>query len=105
MAFGSKSKPTRAAGPATNAATAAPPAPARSRWLKGHHGRNEQRHVGELRHALLFYPHDPNTSTAERDQAKAELNAMGRGREAHVPMSVRVKSMFRSNKKRTTVRT
>ncbi|ELU40073.1 rRNA binding protein [Rhizoctonia solani AG-1 IA] len=87
-------RPTRAAGPATNATTVAPPAPARSRWLKGHHGRNEQRHVGELKSTL----HDPNTSTAERDQAKAELNAMGRGREAHVPMSVRVKSMFRSNK-------
>ncbi|CAE6401334.1 unnamed protein product [Rhizoctonia solani] len=102
MAFGSKSKPTRAAGPATNATTVAPPAPARSRWLKGHHGRNEQRHVGELKSTL----HDPNTSTAERDQAKAELNAMGRGREAHVPMSVRVKSMFRSNKNgRTTART
>ncbi|CAE6493522.1 unnamed protein product [Rhizoctonia solani] len=99
MVFGSKSKPTRAAGTTT---TTAAPAPARSRWLKGHHTRNEQRHVGELKGTL----NDPNVTSMERDQAKAELNAMGRGREAHVPMSVRVKSMFRSNKNvRATART
>ncbi|KAJ1307213.1 hypothetical protein OPQ81_001328 [Rhizoctonia solani] len=98
MVFGSKSKPTRAAGTATST----PPAPARSRWLKGHHTRNEHKHVGELKSTL----NDPNVTNAERDQAKTELNAMGRGREAHVPMSVRVKSLFRSNKNaRTTART
>ncbi|CEL55130.1 hypothetical protein RSOLAG1IB_01138 [Rhizoctonia solani AG-1 IB] len=102
MVFGSKPRSTRAAGPTTAASTTAPPAPARSRWLRGHHGRNEQKHVGELKSTL----HDPNTTSAERDQAKTELNAMGRGREAHVPMSVRVKSMFRSNKNgRATART
>ncbi|CAE6427553.1 unnamed protein product [Rhizoctonia solani] len=93
MVFGSKSKSTRTADAAV-IATTAPPAPARSRWLKGHHTRNEQQHVGELKGTL----NDPNTTSTEREQAKTELNAMGRGREAHVPMSVRVKSMFRSNK-------
>ncbi|CAE6478641.1 hypothetical protein ACGC1H_003028 [Rhizoctonia solani] len=99
MVFGSKAKTTRTADAPI---TTAPPAPARSRWLKGHHTRNEQRHVGELKSTL----NDPNTTNMERDQAKTELNAMGRGREAHVPMSVRVKSMFRSNKNaRATART
>ncbi|KAF8604500.1 hypothetical protein BDV93DRAFT_605817 [Ceratobasidium sp. AG-I] len=96
-----KSRSTRArAAPATTTgattgAAVAPPPPARGRWLRGHHGVNEAKHVGGLKTTL----NDPNTTSVERDQAKAELKAMGRGREAHVPMSVKVKSMFRSNKR------
>ncbi|KAG8690571.1 hypothetical protein FRC11_010698 [Ceratobasidium sp. 423] len=101
MVFDSKPKSAPATGTDSTAAAAAP-APARSRWLKGHHSRNEQKHVGELKNTL----NDPNATTAEQDQAKAQLNAMGHGRDAHIPMAVRVKSMFRSNKNaRTTART
>ncbi|CAE6490550.1 unnamed protein product [Rhizoctonia solani] len=94
MVFGSKSKPTRTADAPI---TTAPPAPARSRWLKGHHTRNEQRHVGELKSTL----NDPNTTSMERDQAKTELNAMGRGREAHVPIPPLPGLMARRKKNRT----
>ncbi|QRV74760.1 hypothetical protein RhiJN_02775 [Ceratobasidium sp. AG-Ba] len=68
--------------------------PARSRWLKGHHGKNEAKHVDNLQATV----NDPNATSAERGQAKTELKAMGLGKEARTPMSVKVKSMFRSNK-------
>ncbi|KAG9106811.1 hypothetical protein FRC07_008737 [Ceratobasidium sp. 392] len=88
---------SRHARPTATAADGTPivaPAPARHRWLKGHHGRNEQNHVDGLQNTVQ----DPNTTSAQRDQAQAELKAMGRNKEARVPMSVKVKSMFRSNK-------
>ncbi|KAG8701348.1 hypothetical protein FRC12_016921 [Ceratobasidium sp. 428] len=88
------SRHARATATAPDGTPVVAPAPARSRWLKGHHGRNEQKHVDGLQATL----NDPNTTTVERDQAKTELKTMGRDKEAHVPMSVKVKSMFRSNK-------
>ncbi|KAB5594835.1 hypothetical protein CTheo_1650 [Ceratobasidium theobromae] len=95
MVFGFRSSTRAPAAADTTAAnTSTPPAPAHTRWLKGYHSRNEQKHVGNLKAKL----NDSNTTTAERGQAKTELNAMGRGKEAHVPISVRVKSMFQSNK-------
>ncbi|KAI0742145.1 hypothetical protein BC629DRAFT_1686500 [Irpex lacteus] len=34
---------------------------------------------------------NPNTTRAGREHAKHELRAMGRGREAHVPLSTKIK--------------
>ncbi|KAG8714334.1 hypothetical protein FRC08_012073 [Ceratobasidium sp. 394] len=88
------SRHSRATATAADGTPIVAPAPARSRWLKGHHSRNEQKHVEDLQATM----NNPNTTSAERDQAQTELTAMGHGKKAHVPMSVKVKSMFRSNK-------
>jgi len=37
---------------------------------------------------------NPNTTSAGRRRAKEELRLMGRGREAHVPLSTRIKRWF-----------
>jgi hypothetical protein len=53
MVFGSKSRSTRTAGPSATTTTT-PPAPARSRWLKGHHARNEEKHVEDLKVSMIY---------------------------------------------------
>ncbi|KAI0091870.1 hypothetical protein BDY19DRAFT_565195 [Irpex rosettiformis] len=37
---------------------------------------------------------NPNTTRAGREHAKHELRAMGRGREAHVPLTTKIKRAF-----------
>ncbi|CAE6455810.1 unnamed protein product [Rhizoctonia solani] len=51
------------------------------------HRVNPNRRAGGYKAAL----HNPNTTTAGRQHAKRGLRTMGRGREAHVPLSVRIK--------------
>jgi len=54
------------------------------------HRTNPNRRAGGLKSAL----HNPNTTSSGRREAKYELRAMGRGREAHVPLSVKIKRML-----------
>jgi len=49
--------------------------------------------------------HDPNTSTETRNVAQAQLKAMGRGKEAHVPLGVRFKSALRPNSRKPVAQT
>ncbi|KIJ56581.1 hypothetical protein M422DRAFT_149083 [Sphaerobolus stellatus SS14] len=54
------------------------------------HRKDPNRRAGGLKAAL----HNPNTTSTGRREAKMKLRAMGRGREAHVPFSVRLKRFF-----------
>ncbi|KAG8709465.1 hypothetical protein FRC08_018323 [Ceratobasidium sp. 394] len=64
------------------------------------HRKNPNRRAGGFKAAL----HNPNTTSSGRRHAKHELTAMGRGREAHVPLSVRVKHFLHIGGRRTTRR-
>jgi len=54
------------------------------------HRKDPNRRAGGLKAAL----HNPNTTSHGRKEAKMKLRAMGRGSEAHVPFSVRLKRLF-----------
>ncbi|CAE6414401.1 unnamed protein product [Rhizoctonia solani] len=49
--------------------------------------KNPNRRAGGYKAAL----HNPNTTSTGRQHAKRGLRSMGRGNEAHVPLSVRIK--------------
>ncbi|KZS97711.1 hypothetical protein SISNIDRAFT_481609 [Sistotremastrum niveocremeum HHB9708] len=61
-----------------------------ARNRKWYQRKNPNRRAGGLKAAL----HNPNTTSHGRKNAKHELRAMGRGNEAHVPFSVRVRHWF-----------
>ncbi|KAG8711440.1 hypothetical protein FRC09_020596 [Ceratobasidium sp. 395] len=62
--------------------------------------KNPNRRAGGFKAAL----HNPNTTSSGRRHAKHELKVMGRGREAHVPLSVRIKHFLHIGGRRTTRR-
>ncbi|KAG9126661.1 hypothetical protein FRC07_002534 [Ceratobasidium sp. 392] len=62
--------------------------------------KNPNRRAGGFKAAL----HNPNTTSSGRRHAKRELKSMGRGREAHVPLSVRIKHFLHIGGRRTTRR-
>ncbi|KAG8782432.1 hypothetical protein FRC12_020826 [Ceratobasidium sp. 428] len=62
--------------------------------------KNPNRRAGGFKAAL----HNPNTTSSGRRHAKHELKVMGRGREAHVPLSVRIKHFLHIGGRRTTHR-
>lgn len=66
------------------------------------HRTNPNRRAGGYKAAL----HNPNTTSTGRHHAKHELVAMGRGREAHVPLSVRIKHFLHigGHRRHTTTR-
>ncbi|KAF8520077.1 hypothetical protein JB92DRAFT_2896154 [Gautieria morchelliformis] len=64
------------------------------------HFVNPNRRAGGLKAAL----HNPNTSSAGRRGAKHELRMMGRGRETHVPLSVKIKHFLGIRSHHTTRR-
>ncbi|CAE6496964.1 unnamed protein product [Rhizoctonia solani] len=66
------------------------------------HRTNPNRRAGGYKAAL----HNPNTTTAGRQHAQRGLRSMGRGREAHVPLSVRIKHFLHigGHRRHTTTR-